>query len=198
MKILAFVDVHASMTALKKLEEKAKKHKPDVIICAGDISIFENDIEILMNKISKLGKKILIIPGNHETPAVLKKLCSFYENMIYFNKKIIKINDTCFIGFAGEGFSRTDSELEKFGRKIKDEIKGKKAVLVTHAPPYKTKLDIIGREHCGNKTITGLIKSNQNIVLHICGHFHETSGDEDKIGSTRTINPGPWGRIIEI
>ncbi|MEM4263736.1 MAG: metallophosphoesterase [Candidatus Woesearchaeota archaeon] len=198
MKILAFVDVHASMTALKKLEEKVKKHKPDVIVCAGDISIFENDIEVLMNKVSKLGKKILIIPGNHETPAVLKKLCSFYENIIYINKKIIRINDIYFIGFAGEGFSRTDSELEEFGKKIKHEIKDKKIVFVTHAPPYKTKLDMIGKEHCGNKTVTNFIKSNPNIVLHVCGHFHETSGNEDRIGSTRTINPGPWGRIIEI
>lgn len=198
MKILAFVDVHASMTALKKLEEKAKKQKPDVIICAGDISIFENHLDVLMNKISRLGKKVLMIPGNHETPVVLKKMCSFYENMTYLNKKIVKINDIYFIGFSGEGFSRTDLELEQFAKKIKSEIKGKKLVFVTHAPPYKTKLDVIGKEHCGNKTVTNFIKSNPNILLHICGHFHETSGDEDKIGRTRTINPGPWGKIIEI
>ncbi len=198
MKILAFVDVHASMTALKKLHEKAEKNKPDVLVCAGDISIFENDIEILMQKISKLGKKILIIPGNHETPAVMKKLCSFYDNITYLNKKLAKVGDFYFLGFSSEGFSRTDEELEEYGKKIKKELRGKKLVFVTHAPPYKTKLDIIGKEHCGNKTITAFIKSNPNIVLHICGHFHETSGDEDMIGSTKTINPGPWGKIIEI
>jgi Icc-related predicted phosphoesterase len=198
MKILAFVDTHASLTALKKLEEKAKKHKPDVVICAGDISIFEDHIEILMKKVSKLGKKILILHGNHETEAVLKKICSMHDNMTFIHKKMVKIGDTYFLGFAGEGFSRRDLELEKFEKRMKDKIKGKKIVFITHAPPYNTKLDIIVNEHCGNKTITNFVKAHKNIILHICGHFHETSGDEDKIGKTRTINPGPWGRIIEI
>ena len=65
MKILAFVDTHASLTALKKLQEKAKKHKPDVVVCAGDISIFEDHIEILMKKVSKLGKKVLVNTAHH-------------------------------------------------------------------------------------------------------------------------------------
>ncbi|MBW3023162.1 metallophosphoesterase, partial [Candidatus Woesearchaeota archaeon] len=39
MKILAFADPHASLPALKEVEKKAKD--ADVILCAGDISIFE-------------------------------------------------------------------------------------------------------------------------------------------------------------
>ena len=33
--------------------------------------------------------------------------------------------------------------------------------------------------------------------LHLCGHIHETEGIEEKIGTTRVINVGKKGKIIE-
>ena len=45
MKILAFVDLHGSLNALKRLSKQIKSKKPDIIVCAGDISIFENNLE---------------------------------------------------------------------------------------------------------------------------------------------------------
>ena len=210
MKILAFVDLHSkprspeyvnfytSLKYVKALKEKVKKYKPDVVVCAGDVSLFENHIEEIMKRISKIHKKILIIPGNHETSAVMRKICSFYDSLIFINKKAVKTGDYVFVGFSGEGFLRRDQELERFIKKIKPKIKGKKIVLVTHAPPYKTKLDKIGKEHCGNRTISNFIKANKNIVLEICGHIHENAGKKDKINKTILVNPGPLGVMIEI
>ncbi|MBW3004898.1 metallophosphoesterase [Candidatus Woesearchaeota archaeon] len=210
MKILAFVDLHSkhgspeyvdfygSIKYIKKLKALAKKEKPDVILFAGDASLFENHLEELMAKISEIGKKIFVIHGNHETAAVMKKICSFHDNLIFIHKKTVKLDDYVFVGFSGEGFLRTDKEMEKFLKKIKPKIKGKKTVLMTHAPPYKTKLDKIGREHCGNNTITKFIQSNKNILLAICGHIHETAGKKDKVNNATIINPGPLGVIIEI
>ena len=210
MKILAFSDLHskprspdyvdfyAILKYIKKLKEKAKKAKPDVIVCAGDVSLFEHDLEEIMQRISKLGKKILIIPGNHETPSLMRKICSFYDNITFINKRAVKVGDYTFVGFTGEGFLRQDSAMEQFIKKIKPKIKGKKVILVTHAPPYKTKLDRIGGAYCGNKTITKFIRSNPNIVLGICGHLHENAGKEDKLNKTLLINPGPLGKVIRI
>jgi len=210
MKILAFSDLHARprspdyvdfyaiLKYIKKLKAKSKKSKPDVIICAGDMSLFEHDLEEIMQKISKLGKKILMIPGNHETPSFVRKLCSFYDNIVYINKRAVKIGDYTFVGFTGEGFLRQDPEMAKFLKKIKPKLKGKKVVLVTHAPPYRTKLDKIGREYCGNKTISTFIKKNKNIVLEICGHLHENAGKEDKMNNAKLVNPGPVGKIIKL
>ncbi len=210
MKILAFVDLHSkprspeyvdfftSLKYIKRLTALAKKEKPDVIICAGDASLFENHLEELMKKISKMGKKILMIPGNHETSSVMRKICSFHDSLVFINKKAVKIGDYVFVGFSGEGFLRTDTEMKKFIKKIKPKIKGKNVVLVTHAPPYKTKLDKIGRDYCGNNTIAKFIQSNKNIVLAICGHIHENAGKKDKINKTIIVNPGPLGAMIEI
>jgi hypothetical protein len=210
MKILAFVDLHSkhgspeyvdfytSLKYIKKLKALAKKEKPDLILFAGDASLFENHLEELMAEISKIGKKILVIPGNHETAAVMKKICSFHDSLIFIHKKAVKMGDYIFVGFSGEGFLRTDKEMEKFIKRIRPKIKGKKVVLVTHAPPYKTKLDKIGREYCGNNTITKFIKSNKNIILAVCGHIHENAGKKDKINNATIINPGPKGEIIKI
>jgi len=194
MKILAFVDLHENITALKQIEQRASK--ADILICAGDITIFENHINEIMRRIGKIKKPVYIIPGNHETPAILKKYCDFYENIIYIHKKIKKVNGYNLIGWGEGGFSETDDEFEKFVKK--NPLENKPTILVTHAPPYGTKLDILGREHCGNKSITKYIKQNKKIVLHICGHFHETGGKKDKINNTLTVNPGPGGAMIEI
>ncbi|MBW3014700.1 metallophosphoesterase family protein [Candidatus Woesearchaeota archaeon] len=210
MKILAFVDLHSrhgspeyvdfyqSMKYIKNLKEQVKKHKPDVIVCAGDVSLFENHIDELLKRISSIGKKILVIPGNHETGSVIRKICSHHESLTYIDKKAVKMGDYVFLGFSGEGFLRRDTEMERFIKTIKPKIKGKKVVLVTHAPPYNTKLDKIGREHCGNRTISNFIKANKNIVLEICGHIHENAGKKDKLNNAILINPGPKGKIIEI
>src|SRR3989338_2440847 len=82
MKILAFTDTHLSPYAFKKIKSKVKKQNPDLLICAGDISIFEHGLDAMLNRLDKLNKKTLIIHSNHETDAVLGKLCKKYDNLI--------------------------------------------------------------------------------------------------------------------
>ena len=48
MKILAIVDMHGSAKAFKEMKKKAKK--VDLVINAGDFSIFEQGIEKFMDK----------------------------------------------------------------------------------------------------------------------------------------------------
>ncbi|MBD3361384.1 hypothetical protein GF358_01180 [Candidatus Woesearchaeota archaeon] len=194
MKILAFVDLHESLTALKEIEKKAKK--ADLVVCAGDLTIFETHLEQLMNRLSKIKKPIFMIPGNHETAAVLKKYCSFYNNITFIHKRLKKFKEYYFLGWGGGGFDPVEKEFEALVKNI--DIKGKKIVLVTHAPPSNTKLDRIFKEHHGNKSITRFIKKNKNVVLHISGHFHETWGKKDKINNTPILNPGPKGEIIKL
>jgi len=51
--------------------------------------------------------------------------------------------------------------------------------------------------HVGCKSIREFIEEN-NILLSVCGHIHETFGGANHIGRTLVVNPGPLGRIIEI
>tara|TARA_Y100000294_G_C8509987_1_gene318339 strand:- start:472 stop:1074 length:603 start_codon:yes stop_codon:yes gene_type:complete len=200
MKLLAFADLHLSPTALKKIRAKVKKQKPDILICAGDISIFEEGLDLMLNKLNKLNKKVLLIHGNHETPATLRKLCLKYKNLFFIHRKHYKQNNHIFLGYGGGGFTLIESDFSKIRKKFKKIInknKDKKIILVTHAPPYKTKPDLIIDQHCGNKTLRNFIMKNK-IDLHICGHLHENFGKKDKIKQTEIINPGPYGKIIKI
>ena len=52
-------------------------------------------------------------------------------------------------------------------------------------------------EHAGCKN-TKIFAEKYNVHFVFAGHLHENSGTEYKIKSTRYINPGPFGKIIEI
>ncbi|MBW2980273.1 metallophosphoesterase [Candidatus Woesearchaeota archaeon] len=199
MKILAFVDMHGSLTALKKIKKRSAK--ADLIVCAGDLTIFGQGTNYFLEKLSKLNKPILMIHGNHEEETELKKICSKFKNITFLHARGYKENGYFFLGYGGGGFSMRDKGFEKLSKQFGERIKklgNPKTILITHAPPYKTKVDLIMEEPCGNKSIKNFIKKTNSIILVISGHLHENAGKEDKINDTRIINPGPYGKIISI
>jgi len=200
MKILAFTDLHLSSIALKKLKSKVEKLNPDLLVCAGDISIFEEGLDQMLSKLNKFKKRIILVNGNHEEDNVMNKFCKKYNNIVFIHKKSFIEDNVLFLGYGGGGFSKVDPDFyptgEKFS-KIIEHNEGKKAVFVTHAPPYGTKVDLIIGEHCGNKTFSKFIKKNK-IDLHVCGHLHENFNKKDNIKKTRIINPGPYGEIVNL
>ncbi|MBI2658106.1 metallophosphoesterase [Candidatus Woesearchaeota archaeon] len=201
MKILAFTDIHGSSLALRRIGQKIKAQNPDLLVCAGDISIFEHGIVGIVRKLNRLNKMVIMVHGNHEDDSTFVKCSKLFRNIIFIHKKHFIKNSTLFLGYGGGGFSLTDREFEKtanakFKKTIKSN-KGKKIVLITHAPPYKTRLDKLGQGHCGNKSIRQFIDKNKIDYL-ICGHLHENFGKEDKIKKTKIINPGPFGKIISV
>lgn len=200
MKILAFTDIHGSVSALRRIEQKVKSQNPDLFVCAGDISMFEHGILRMARRLNKLNKKIIIIHGNHEDDSTLRKLSKLFRNFVFIHKNHFIEDNVLFLGYGGGGFSVIDREFDKTTIKFKRTInqnKGKKIVLVTHAPPYKTRLDKIGKNYCGNKSIRKFIEKSR-IDLLISGHLHENFGKEDKISKTKLINPGPFGKIVDI
>jgi len=197
MKILVFVDIHGNKILLNKIIERAKREKPHVIICAGDISNWGNDLNFILSKINKMGILTLIIHGNHESEMEIKKVCKSLKSIIYLHKLSYKVNEYTFFGYGGGGFSLVDEDLEKVIIKFKTIKKKSKVVLITHAPPHNTTLDRLDHlGHLGSKSIRKFIEEVQP-VLNICGHLHENSGNKDKIKKTEIINPGP-GIILEI
>ena len=201
MKLLAFTDIHGSKTALRRIEQKVKSQKPDLLVCAGDISIFEHGIVGIIRKLNRLNKKILIVHGNHEDTSTFVKCSKLFKNIIFIHGKHFVENDVLFLGYGGGGFSNVDRTFEKIAKKkfskIIKENKHKKIVFVTHAPPYKTSLDKLGRNHAGNRSFRNFVEKN-NIELMISGHLHENFGKEDNINKTIAINPGPFGKMIEV
>ena len=200
MKLLAFTDLHLSSVAFKKIKSKAKRQKPDLLISAGDLTIFEHGLDFILNKLNNFNVKTLLIHGNHETASIMKRLCKKYKNIVFIHKKQYTRNGYIFLGYGGGGFSIIEPFFYNTGKKFQRIIKnskGKKIIFVTHAPPYGTKVDLIVGEHCGNKTYRDFIIKNK-VDLHICGHLHENFGKKGKLKNTEIINPGPYGKVIKI
>jgi len=198
MKILAFADLHSDLKALKTLKKTAKTKKPDIIICAGDISIFGDNFSYFVNELDELNIPFLLIPGNHEDDALIRSSEKLFVNVKDIHKKHFVKDDFLFLGWGGGGFSLIDKDFENAAKKFKKIISKtriKKIVLVTHAPPYKTKVDNIHGSHAGNKSIRNFILDVKPL-LAVCGHLHENEGKEDKIGKTRVINPGFEGKVM--
>ncbi len=198
MRLLVFSDVHGDEEVIERIIKKAKKHDPDFLICAGDLTMLGRNLENLLYKLNKLNKPLMIIPGNHEEDNELKKVCKKYKFIIYLHKACYEINDFLFFGYGGGGFSREDNQLDRIVSQFKKRIKNKKIIVITHAPPYKTELDRVpSLGHVGNKSITNFIKEIKPKLL-ISGHIHECIGKSDRIRDTIIVNPKRFGEIIEI
>lgn len=197
MKILAFVDLHGDTSFLKKIVKRAKKDDIDLVVCAGDFTVFESGAGYVLKKLDSIGKPVLLIPGNHETPETIKMAEKEFENIIDLHGKMWKKEGYLFLGFGTGGFAKTDSEFRKTARDWRRKVKDEKIIMVVHAPPHGTKLDDVGGQKVGSKDIR---KGIERIIpkLVICGHIHENAGKTDFIGRTQVINPGYEGMVIEI
>lgn len=200
MKILVFTDVHGDPKIIKKLIELSKK--VDLMICCGDITYFSHKLDKILSIFNKTKKKLLIIPGNHESEQDIEKADKKYKYIININKKSYSINGLLFLGYGAGCFSIDDKEFENTTKKFKKLIKkDSKIILVTHAPIYNTKTDYLPwwtgkNKHRGNKSIRKFIEKYQP-KFAFCGHFHENLGKKDKIKNTYVVNPG-YGKIIVI
>lgn len=194
MIILAFVDLHGSDSSFKEIIKKSKK--ADIIICAGDFTIFGSDEKKIIKKLDTLNKKVLLIHGNHEDEQTTRDVCSKSKNVVFIHKRKFEYEGLYFIGWGGGGFSDEEKGFESYLKKWKIE-KDDKLILVTHAPPYKTKIDKVYGENAGCKTFRKFIEK-YNPILSISGHLHENSKKVDKINSTLVINPGHDGELLEL
>ncbi|MBU0461227.1 MAG: metallophosphoesterase [Nanoarchaeota archaeon] len=197
MKILVFADPHGSVSALAKVEKMAKKNKVDYILCAGDISIFEQGLENLMKKIDAWNIPVLMIHGNHEEKSILEYLCNKTKNIKFIHGQAVRLGDVLILAYGGGGFAEYDPKFEKIAEDWENMIQKKdKVILLTHQPPFKA-VDKVLDGHAGSKSFAAFIKKIKPLFC-FCGHLHENFDREEKLGSTRVIDPGPYGKVFEI
>jgi len=194
MKILTFVDTHGNQTAIKRLANLSKK--ADILICAGDLTEFGENLNEYLKILNKTKKQLLIIHGNHETEKQLKQAEKKFRLLKFIHNKLQIIDKYAFFGYGGGGFEKKDKYLESLIPKIKKQIKNKTFIFITHQPPYNTKVDLVNGNHVGSKSIVKFIKELKP-KFNICGHLHENLNKKDKINKTFIVNPG-FGKLISL
>jgi uncharacterized protein len=178
------------------------KENVDLILLCGDLTFAENDLTGIVGPLKKAGKRVLLIPGNHETEASIDFLAKQYSPEVYnlHGRSVMFYNEIGIFGCGGSNigiFEVTEDEtkeaLEKAHKPIKD---AHFKIMMVHTPPFKTELDTLWA-HVGSKAIRKEIERVQPNVC-VCGHIHETFGKTHMIGKTKVINVGPEGVILNI
>ncbi|HJX50657.1 MAG TPA: metallophosphoesterase [Candidatus Nanoarchaeia archaeon] len=199
-KILAAGDIHGDTGLAKKLAEKAKKENVDLVILAGDLTMFDTNTKNLVGPFVKLKKPVLLLHGNHESLATIDFLTELYSpNAKNLHGYSIIKNDVGIFGAGGADFGMSPMSESEFFKTLNKAHKGirdlKKKIMVTHMHPFKSKAEFSGFK--GSTGIRKAIKEFHPDIL-ISGHIHEAEGIEEKIGNTKVINIGKKGKIIEI
>jgi Icc-related predicted phosphoesterase len=202
-KILCFSDIHNDEESLKILRKKFIKNNPEILVCAGDIATFGLGFSKIIKKLD-FGVPLLIIPGNHESVEQIENAERRFRFVKNIHDRLFTIKGLHFFGFGGSNltpfntpFEMTETQIKKLLKKSYKDGKDSKLIFVSHAPPYKTKLDKINNSSVGSIELRKFIEKFQP-ALNICGHIHENAGIKDKIKKTKIINPGPEGKILEL
>ncbi len=195
MKVLFIADAHSNLQSARKLREKFCDMDIDLIAIAGDITQ-EGRAEIaegILNELDFAGK-IIAVPGNMDGKEVVELL---EKKGMLLHKRKIEFGGYTFVGLGGAipyntfyRFNLGDLEARKVLNELLSGTDPKKTILITHSPPYNTKIDLADfGVHLGCREINKAIEKFHPL-LHICAHVHEAKG-EIEIGKTKSINVGP-------
>ncbi len=161
LKILCVADVQGDMKIWKNIEKAIKKHKPDVVINAGDFMDKRDSKKIF----DKTKVKTFFVHGNWDM------------NLETDNEENVSILNNMMEEYKGYYFLGVDSRFffHKEMYEITKDIDPSKLVLITHEPPF----GILDLSYLGNNA--GLIEFREFTdtkcpIMHVFGHIHESSG----------------------
>ncbi|MCK5321602.1 metallophosphoesterase [Candidatus Pacearchaeota archaeon] len=193
LKILAAADLHGNVDIAKRLSEKAKKGKVDLVVLAGDVYGYSEGKPGILKPFRKAGQKIVFVPGN----------CDFDEECKILAREGKSIHNY-YVTYSGVGIAGIGSPNWKLSldgedlgsiKKNFNRMKTRKRVLVSHLHAEGTKAEFSG---IGGDEILRKAVENFEPDLLIAAHIHEGEGIEDRIGKTRVVQVGRRGKILEI
>lgn len=170
----------------------------DCLVLIGDLTNFGpiSAAEDILTKAEAAGLPTLAVPGNCDPKPILEVLDKHSVNL---HAKLTKVDDVTFVGLGGSNLTPFNTPFELTEAEIKEELDklaqtlDQNFMLVTHAPPYDTRVDRTDSGmHVGSKSIRQFIEERQPIAA-LCGHVHEAR-NTDKLGRTLIVNPGSIGK----
>jgi Icc-related predicted phosphoesterase len=197
MKLLIFSDIHGNVKALERLVATPA----DAYVVAGDLATFSRGLEKMGPILKQAAAPVYVMPGNHESELEIAEFCQQY-GFEFFHKRVIEWAGR---HVAGLGYSNitpfnTPGEYSEpeFAERLAPWAELKPLVLICHCPPLNTRLDRAGEgRHFGSPTIARFIDEHQP-EWFFCGHIHEAEGANVTLGSTRAINVGKRGYLLDL
>jgi len=197
MKVLVGTDFHGKQSVFEVFAEKAEENSVDVMVVCGDVTHFGSlqEARRLLSLLTDLRVPVLFVPGNCDPPSLAGvdmegATCIHGRNITYDNVTFIGVGASPPTPFSTPFKITEDEIMETLNRASSNLPVSRWVVLVSHTPPYNTKLDKTSlRLHVGSLSVRKYIEEKQPSIV-FCGHIHEAKGRE-KIGKTVIVNPGP-------
>ena len=195
MRLLAFSDVHRDLRQAERLAAMAAD--ADVAIAAGDFASVHRGLEELIDMLVVIETPTVLVPGNNETDEALRAACRGWKAATVLHGEGAAIGGVEFFGL-GAGVPTTpwpwsfDLDEDEAARMLAPCPAG--CVLVVHSPP---KGHVDGDRSLGSQAILRTIEERRP-RLAVCGHIHESQGEESRVGPTRVVNAGPEGVYLEL
>jgi Icc-related predicted phosphoesterase len=197
-------DVHATWRLLERVLERAVAARVDGLLLVGDLGSHdlahvarrtpERDarylasIEQLLTRVERCGVPYAFVPGNHDLPGLAHERNA--------DGRVLDVAGLRVAGIGGAGPQRFGFAYEW----SEDEIRARAVhdcdVILAHAPPARTPLDLVGfHEHVGSEAIRERALAHDGVL--VCGHIHESPGAVE-LGLCLCLNAGglgaPFGR----
>ena len=193
MRALAFSDLHRDLDQARRLVERARD--VDVVLCAGDLASVHRGLEETVAVLAAIETPTILVPGNNETDEELRAACDGWTSATVLHGEGVELDGVHVFGLGGGvpvtpwdwSFDLTEDEAAS---SLESCPEG--AVLVVHSPP-KGHVD----NDLGSTAVLSSIEAKRP-ELAVCGHVHECWGRESRIVSTRVMNLGPAGVVVEL
>ena len=172
----------------------------DVAVCAGDLAVRREGLQEVVDVLSAIAIPSVLVAGNVESDAELATACTGWPTAHVMHGSGVEIQGFQFWGVGAAipitpfGDWSFDLSEDAGCALLADCPNG--SVLVSHSPPFGH-VDLYEGRHLGSRSVLGAIKRAEPLLV-ICGHIHTCWRQESAIGSTRVINAGPDGMIVEI
>jgi uncharacterized protein len=193
VRLLAFSDVHRDLERAGSLVERSAD--ADVVIGAGDFASVHRGLEETIEALAEIDRPTLLVAGNNETDDALRDACRDWPAAIVLHGEGAELNGKQFFGLgAGVPVTPWDWSFDPTEEQAEERLAGcpEGAVLVLHSPP-QGHVDA----GLGSAAILRAIEAKRP-PLAVCGHIHQCWGQESRLGSTRVVNLGPDGTLLEV
>jgi uncharacterized protein len=197
VRLLAFSDLHTDLAQARRLVEQSAE--ADVVVGVGDFASIHAGLDEAIEALRAIETPVILVPGNNETEEALRNACTGWKQATVLHGEATEIDGVPFFGL-GAGVPVTpwdwsfDLTEEAAAQMLAACPEG--CVLAVHSPP-RGYVDVdSGGKHLGSTAVLDAIESRRP-RLALCGHIHESWGEESTIGPTRVINLGPSGMILD-
>jgi len=197
MRILAFSDLHASGERAAELVTASRG--ADLVVGAGDFCNMRRGLPEALALLDGLAAPMIAVPGNAESVEELRAAAGAGVTVLHGEGC-----DTGGLRIFGLGYGVPVTPFGAWSCDL-DEAEAETLlagcagadVLVTHSPPKGVADLTSAGQSVGSAAIRAAIdRIRPRLVL--CGHIHDSWGQEGRIGASRVVNLGPRANWFEV